>query len=253
MKSLIIRVDDVGFSKGVNYGILEVCKNGIASVAGLMSNMEASQHGYDLIKDFNIKIGQHINITVGKPAADVNRIPTLVNESGLFCSSAEIREREWDSIKIQEAEIEIDAQIQQFIQITGKYPEYIDAHAVCSGNFYNALGTVAQRYGIFFVKAFFDSKWEDMHHIASFDFPGLNTDGRYDCRQNFISNCNKYKDEDTCIVVYHPGYLDEYLMNHSSFVNARSEECKFLCSAWLKNFIKSENIEITDFSNMIRK
>ena len=81
MKRLLIRADDLGFSEGTNYGIAKSIKDGIIRNVGLMPNMPAAQHGYDLIKDENVCLGQHTNICVGKPLTDSALIPSITGNS----------------------------------------------------------------------------------------------------------------------------------------------------------------------------
>ena len=42
---LIMRADDLGFSEGVNCGIYKAIKDGVITSVGMMTNMEATQHG----------------------------------------------------------------------------------------------------------------------------------------------------------------------------------------------------------------
>ena len=65
MKKLLIRADDLGFSEGTNYGIAKSVKDGIIRSVGLMPNMPAAQHGFELIRDCDVCLGQHTNICVG--------------------------------------------------------------------------------------------------------------------------------------------------------------------------------------------
>lgn len=153
---LIMRADDLGFSEGVNYGILKAVRDGIISSVGMMPNMEYASHGYELIKNFDIALGQHTNICAGKPLTDPKLIPSLVQENGEFCTSKEIRARKQDSINIKECEIEIEAQLQRFIEITGKKPDYFECHAVFSQNFFIALENVAHKHQLFFSNPILD-------------------------------------------------------------------------------------------------
>ena len=54
MKNIIIRADDLGYSKGVNYGTYESVKNGLINNVGVMVNMKDTLHGLDLLKPFEI-------------------------------------------------------------------------------------------------------------------------------------------------------------------------------------------------------
>ena len=82
MKKIMVRADDLGFSKAINYGIYETVKNGVIKNIGFMVNMTDSLHGYELVKDYDICLGQHTNVCVGKPISDPKDIPTLVNADG---------------------------------------------------------------------------------------------------------------------------------------------------------------------------
>lgn len=54
MKKIMVRADDLGFSKAINYGIYETVKNGVIKNIGFMVNMPDSLHGYELVKDHMI-------------------------------------------------------------------------------------------------------------------------------------------------------------------------------------------------------
>ena len=142
---LIMRADDLGFSEAVNLGIYKAVKEGVITSVGMMTNMEHANHGYELVKDFDIALGQHTNICAGRPLTDPKLIPSLVQENGEFCSSREIRSRKEDTVVIEEAEMEIEAQYLRFKEITGKDPDYFECHAVISQKFFIALRNVAKK------------------------------------------------------------------------------------------------------------
>ena len=146
---LIMRADDLGFSEAVNLGIYKAVKEGVITSVGMMTNMEHANHGYELVKDFDIALGQHTNICAGRPLTDPKLIPSLVQENGEFCSSREIRSRKEDTVVIEEAEMEIEAQYLRFKEITGKDPDYFECHAVISQNFFIALRNVAKNMAFF--------------------------------------------------------------------------------------------------------
>ena len=88
---IIFRADDLGFSEAVNYGIRKAIVDGVITCTGLMPNMPYAAAGYALVKDTGVEVGQHTNICVGRPLTDSARIPSLVQPSGEFCTSREIR------------------------------------------------------------------------------------------------------------------------------------------------------------------
>lgn len=246
---LIMRADDLGFSEGVNYGIEKTIKDGVITSVGMMPNMESAKHGFDLVKDLNIALGQHTNICVGKPLSHPELIPSLVQDNGDFCSSKEIRSRKEDTIIVEEAEIEIEAQLQKFMEITGRKPDYFEGHAVFSKNFFIALKNVADRHGLFFENPSIDKEWEKENGIYGLGFFQPNEEGLYDPQVYMQEHLDDIKTNPCSVAIFHPGYLDQYILTHSSFTKIRAMECEFLCSDWLKNWIDENQIELVDFRN----
>ena len=243
---LILRADDLGISEGVNYGILKSIQDGVISCVGLMPNTESAKHGYQLIKDLDICLGQHTNICLGKPVCSPELIPSLVNENGEFYSSHDINHRQEDTIDILECELEIEAQLQRFIEITGQKPEYFEGHAVFSRNYLQALENVAARHHLFYDNPM-DQQWQKQYHIQSLDFFAFDERGLYDPYQYFESQLSNIQRNECSLVVFHPGYLDQYILEHSSYTLIRPMECEFLCSQWLKDWLKHHHIEVVSF------
>lgn len=71
---LRITADDLGLTKGINYGIYDVCLNGVVNCVSLMMNLKHTQHGFDLIKKLNIPIGVHLNVTTGMPLEPCDKL-----------------------------------------------------------------------------------------------------------------------------------------------------------------------------------
>lgn len=246
---LIIRADDLGYSEAVNFGILKAVNGGVVTSVGMMPNMDSVQQGYELIKNYDIALGQHTNICVGKPLSDPKLIPSLVQENGEFCSSREIRARKEDTINVEECEIEIEAQLQRFIEITGKNPDYFEGHAVFSDNFFKALENVAKRYGLFFCNPGIDKQWEKDNGIFGLSFVKMDEKGLYDPKEYMQEQLDNIKNNPCSVVIFHPGYLDQYILTHSSATSTRPMECDFLCGDWIREWIKDNDIELVDFRN----
>lgn len=243
---LIMRADDLGISKAVNYGIYEAIRNGVISCAGLMPNMDTAQHGYDLLKELDVCLGQHTNISLGYPVSDPLLIPSLVNQQGRFYTSHEINHRKEDTIDIKECELEIEAQLQRFIEITGKYPDYFEGHAVFSSHYFQALENVAKRHHLFFVNPM-DEEWVKIHNIQCLPFAKRDDNGLYSPYEYLKEHLEDIKNNTCTVIVFHPGYIDQYLLEHSSYTLIRPMECEFLCSQWLKKIINKNHIEVVSF------
>ena len=245
---LILRGDDLGFCEAVNHGIVKAASDGLITSVGMMVNMPATMHGYQLIKNLDVALGQHTNICVGRPISDPKLIPSLVDDNGEFCSSREIRGRQEDTIDVLECEIEIEAQLQRFQEITGMKPDYFEGHAVFSKNFFIALENVAQRHDLFYVNPF-NPQWEEITGIHGLAMAKMDEHNLYDPLAYFNENLPAILSHDCSLMVFHPGYLDQYILNKSSFTLVRPKECEFLCGEDLKNVIKDNQIELVSFKN----
>ena len=151
MKQLLIRADDLGYSYAVNLGIARSVNEGLVRSVGLMPNMPEAEHGWSLVADADIAVGQHTNVCLGKPCADPALIPSLLDENGEFHSSRTFRERfkrGEELIDFHEATIVIRAQHDHFFEIGGREPDYFEAHAVMSKNLNRAISAVARSWAL---------------------------------------------------------------------------------------------------------
>ncbi|MGF2054711.1 ChbG/HpnK family deacetylase [Vagococcus fluvialis] len=241
---LIMRADDLGFSEAVNYGIEKAVKSGLITSVGLMSNMEAASHGYKLLENENVAIGLHTNISNGKPISSVNLIPSLVDTDGYLYSSKKIRNRQVDEVDVLQCQVEIEAQVNRFYEISGKYPDYIDVHAVGSNNFFEAVYTISKKLNIpCYVPNFNnDLLYEDK--LVNAPMFNMDSNGLYDPKEYFEDVISKLNKNSVNVCIFHPGYLDEYILKNSSFTLIRPMETEFLCSDWLKNWINEHEISL---------
>ena len=249
---LIIRADDIGYSEAVNYGIYKSVKDGLVRSAGLMPNMSYAKHGLDLLEGYDVCIGQHTNVCLGKPCADPALIPSLVNENGEFKSSRKYREafkNHEEFVVIEEAVIEIEAQYQKFRDLTGKEPGYFEAHAVASINLFRALEIVAEKYGLPYQSmsfgkepAVFNKKPINMLPMGSMA-PEYDA---YECLKDGV--LNHAREDMPNVAVFHPGYLDEYLLNNSSLTINRTKEVAMLCDPAMKEWLEAHDVELVTYA-----
>lgn len=254
MKQLLIRADDIGYSYAVNMGIARTVREGLVRSAGLMPNMPEAQHGWDAVADCNIALGQHTNVCLGAPCADPARIPSLLGADGMFRSSRAYREshkRGLDFVVYDEAVIEIEAQLARFRQIARRDPDYFEAHAVMSGNLDRAIEDVAARHGL-------------RHQPASFD-PAIAVrcggtpvrmvmhameDG-YEPVDAIRQTVLDMNDGETVVFVCHPGYLDRYILDHSSLTVDRTKEVDALIDSDLRAWLEGRgDLRLVDYRDL---
>lgn len=250
MKKFLIRADDLGYSKAINYGIEESIKNGIVRSVGLMPNMPTAGHGVNLVAKDNIAIGQHTNICVGKPLTNPSKIKSLVDELGYFKKSSEYRNAGRDIVVKEELILEIEAQYQRFVELVGREPDYFEGHAVFSPTFFEALEEVAGRHGLKYSGFSFDGKPIKIgsHMVMGTFIPSMMSD--YAPKKALIEAVEKAEDKYVYLCVFHPGYLDDYILKNSSLTINRTKEAAMLCDPEVKNWIHQNQIEIVDYRDM---
>ncbi len=249
MKKIIVRADDLGYSKGVNLGIEESVRNGIIRSVGFMTNMPESRNGYDLIKDLDVCLGQHTNICVGKPLCDPKDIPSLVDEKGEFKSSKTYRSAKEDFVDLDEVILEIEAQYEKFKEITGKEPAYFEGHAVASDNFFKGLQIVANRHGLDYLGMSFDGTVPFRNQKVRMCMDSVNKE--YDPTA-FLKQIAEAEDEENTIpvMVCHPGYLDAYILRTSSLLEPRALEVEMATSPKVKQWLEDHDVQLITYDDL---
>jgi predicted glycoside hydrolase/deacetylase ChbG (UPF0249 family) len=208
-KRLLLRADDLGFSEGINFGIAKTVQDGLIKTVGIMPNMPAAAHGISLLKNDPVCFGQHTNICVGRPLVDPARIPSIVGENGEFKSSSTYRSAKEDFVVLDEVVLEIEAQYQRFVELTGEQPHYFEGHAVASINFFKGLEIVAKRHGLRYLAFTFDGSpipfgAEKLYlHMESM---------KPDYEPFTALKEIEYHADGVDMFVCHPGYLDAYIL-----------------------------------------
>lgn len=245
---LIVRADDLGYSEGVNYGIYKSAKEGIINNIGLMVNMEYAYHGFQLIKDLNLSLGLHANISSGNPLTAPYKIPSLVNGIS-FKSSTEYKNKVKDIVVLDEAIMEIQNQVEFFIKIVGHLPKYIDFHAVFSPNFLLAIKEVAKIYNLSYIEmdpknhTFLLNKKQLKLQVAAGETQG-------ELLTSFKEIFTKSNSDILNLIVYHPGFIDADLLEHSSLTTKRAYEVAFLTNPILKKYIFDQQIELLKLDSL---
>lgn len=244
----MIRADDLGYCKAVNYGILDTIQAGVIKNVGFMVNMPESIHGYELIKDYDISLGQHTNVCLGYPCADPKLIPSLLDENGMFKSSKIHRSSKKDLIELEEAIIEVEAQYNRFKEITKKEPAYFEAHAIQSNNLNEAIEIVGQRHHLKVVPFHLD-KAVKVHNQDMYIYMDSNDYPDYEPIESF-KNMVKDTKEGIHMMVCHPGYIDQDLIKTSSWTTIRTIETEMLLSEEFKTYLKENKIHLYSFDEI---
>jgi len=152
VKNLIVNADDLGWTDGINRGILEAFHHGIVTSTSLLANGAAFAGGVEAAKSApGLGVGVHLNLSDGPPAADREIVTTLLNSDGEFAGGPEslLLRRARHALLLAEVENEWDAQIQK-VRDAGIAPTHLDGHKhvhMLPGLFEIAL-KLAKRHGV---------------------------------------------------------------------------------------------------------
>ncbi len=110
-KRLIVNADDLGYSVGVNEGILKAHSGGIVTSTSLMVNGKAAFHGVSMVKKYShLSLGLHFQVENN----DLNLLWQAKRAISIFL--------------IEKTKKEFLKQIKLFVSLTGKLPDHIDSH-----------------------------------------------------------------------------------------------------------------------------
>lgn len=228
MIKLIVNADDFGYSRGINYGIIDAHKHGIVNSATMMMNMPGVTHAVELAHENpKLQVGIHLVLTCGKPLlADV---PSLVNKNGSFKRISEFKEQR--DLSLDELSREWSAQIEKFLE-TGLTPTHFDSHhhVHTIPAFLPVVQMLSKKYNLR-ARRFSEDAVEGVpanSDVFLHDFYGEGA--TYDYFENLVTRVHEGQ---TVEVMCHPGYLDYEIMNGSSYAMDRVKETDILTSVTL--------------------
>jgi len=249
MIHVLMRADDLGYSEGVNYGIAKSVKDGIIKSVGVMPNMPSVEHGLALLKDTDVCLGQHTNICMGKPLTDPKLIPSIVDENGNLKASKIYRSAKEDFVVLEEVILEIEAQYERFVSLTGEKPHYFEGHAVASDNFFKGLEIVAKRHELKYSGMSFGEKPLEIGNTKVF-ITMESMELQYDPFETLKNMVLKGKEEETHMMVCHPGYLDAYILKNSSLTFPRPFEVEMVCANATKKWLSEHQVHLISYDNL---
>lgn len=245
---LIVNADDLGFSKGINYGIYDAYKNGIVTSTTIMMNAFFMEHAVELFRNEKIGIGVHLNVTSGRPLLKTHKV--IVNEKGFF----EKKETEITTQLLKEVKDEFEAQI-EFALKKGIQITHLDSHHhvhMWNEELFKITKNLAFKYNlpIRCNRAYsFMSEKLQQGIKSTIEF----SEEFFDKTVNvefFLQILKMNLKIDSLEVMVHPGFLCGNLINVDSYREMRMVENSILTSDMVKKFIEIENIELINYSEL---
>ncbi len=255
---LIVHSDDYGLSYGVTDGILLAARNGILTETGLMTNLDSSEYaGKRMVAEFpHILLGQDINVVAGNPVSDPALIPSMVNPDGSFKTSGQHRALDKthpNHITFEESCIEVESQVQKFIEITGRKPAYLHGHSYSCPNHTAGMKAVAERHGIRIFSEMADEV--GVYRNSSWNKKPFTLEDQIAAspEKMLLSNELGFLDHDICNLHVHAGFVDQDIMDRSTYTIVRVKDLQCVISEQVKAWVKENNVELTNIIKLYQE
>ncbi|WP_042349932.1 chitin disaccharide deacetylase [Bacillus massiliigorillae] len=229
MIRVIVNADDFGYSRGLNYGIIDAHQYGLVNSTTMMMNMNAVEHAFRLANPYrNLAIGIHLVLTTGAPLWKEG-VESLIQSNGNFKTLSMLMDN--FDLKLEEVEKEWEAQIQRFLSF-GRKPNHFDSHhhVHMHPKLQEVTRKLAQKYNVPVRRNGKDAiegikMYSD---VALFDFYNEGVSEDY-----FLNLPSKVEEGHTVEVMCHPAYLDVDLQKGTSYFFPRLKELEILMKAKL--------------------
>lgn len=260
MVRIIFNADDIGYSEAVTLGIIKAHQDGLIKTTTMMTNMPAAPLAAKLLKENpGLYCGQHTNIVVGKPVSDPRLLPSLVDENGYF--NVKPRLAQGLKLNVEEIKIEVRAQAERFKELMGHYPTHIEGHAVQDPGLKRAIREVACEMGVHYTDsevAFVDGKFVETidTHNSGWEVPVRPKVAYYQdgvTLEYWLEDKAGLLKEELVEMHTHPGYIDQDLLDWSSYNITRAKEVAIACDPRLKQWAKKNQVEFITFEDIRKK
>ena len=249
---LLIQSDDYGMTRAVAQGIIHGIRNGVVRNTGLFSNMPWAAEVVEWIRPYlnDISFGIDLNASTGPSLLGYDKVPNLCHENGMFYTSRENRakdtaENDFDHVDYDQVYAEFEAQVEKFIEIVGKKPDYVHGHAYGTKTTIRARKAIADKYGIK-LTADYRKPAKGTWYVGKTIEEQLQNDPLgyiIEDREGILSDELGY-------IITHCGYCDKELFDLSSFSTCRVKDLEAVTSDKMKQWIRDNNIELVSFNQL---
>ncbi|MBC6167021.1 carbohydrate deacetylase [Listeria booriae] len=246
---LIINADDFGLTRGINYGIIDAHHLGVLTSTTLMVTMPAFEHAVDLAKQTpTLAIGLHLNLTLGKP---------LTNGSSLVDSNGEMIKPKYITPEYPYEEVEIyeefRAQYNRFFAYMKKKPSHLDSHLFAT-DIYPAAWRAAIQLAEELDIPLRNHDTGDFEHVAFMWEKPLNIPyGQYRNLDYIFDYASDILAYDYVEIMTHPGYLDSFILENSTYSKPRAYELASLVEPKMRQFLNKHNVALISYHDVPKK
>ncbi len=232
---IIINIDDYGISRGVNLAVIEAHKLGVVMTTTALVASPFINHGVELAEQYpNLQVGIHLALDIFK---SYSKLDTLSDQNNnLFRGPNYPLDRE---IAYDDLYLEWDLQIKEFIKLFGYPPKHIDSHHhahMHSKVTIEVVEDLAKKYNIQ-VRGLNNNYFSDSFYDENATLDNL---------KNSILECID-KDYNNYEFMAHIAFLDNDLINTTSYSHKRMDEFDILTSNEFLEFLNKNKISISHY------
>lgn len=243
MTKIIINADDFGYCEAVNYGIISAHNNGIVRSTSMMANMPGVEHGVGLLKENKtLNCGVHMTLSCGRPL--LSNLKTIVDKDGFFIRR--ITDEIIEKMDCDEIYRELCAQIDR-VKGLGIDISHLDSHHHIHTlvSLKPVIEKIVIKYN-FPIRGGFEYNLEYSKVVPLIDsFYKENVSEEY-----FIKNIDEIMKYDVVDIMSHPAFLDDYILNSTSYAIDRTKEHKILTSKKVKEFLEKNGLVISSYRDV---
>ena len=254
---LLIQSDDYGITPAVADGIIYGITHGVIKNTGLFSNMSWAKECVEKIRPYldDIALGIDLNASTGSSLLGYDKVPNLCHPDGSFLTSKENRAADVDApnhdhVDHDQVFAEFDAQVQEFIELVGKKPDYIHAHAYGTATTEKVRNEIAEKYDRPYTEAFANAHCGGYGKMGWYQIGSPEKQLTEDLIDFIINDKAEYLTREYGHLVTHCGFADAPLFELSSFNLCRVKDLEALTSPQVKQWIKENNVELITFKDI---
>ena len=258
---LLVQADDYGMTPAVADGIIYGIRHGIVRNTGLFSNMPWAEECVEKIRPYlsEISFGLDLNLCTGPSLLGKKGVPSMCHDDGYFYTSGENRAMDnayngFDHSIYEEVYKEFDAQIYRFQELTGTLPEYLHSHSYVTKTIYKVSMDLAAKYHIPYSKEVRRNP-AVITPMHTWYLDHASADEQLSCSlKNYL-----LKDEDHLLqeeyvyLVTHCGYVDQTLVDLSTFTTCRITDLDALISREIQNWVDDNHVELITYRELKRE
>lgn len=253
---LVFQSDDYAITRAAAQGIIHGIRNGVVRNTGLFANMPWTEECVEWIRPYldQIALGIDLNASTGSSLLGFEKVPNLCHEDGRFFTSRENRAFDVDApdhdhVDYDQLYAEFDAQIQRYIELLGKKPDYIHGHAYGTKTTEKVRSDLAEKYGVIYTGDF--RTRDNVKMQMSWYTMGAGPEAQLkNDPLGCITGDTEMLNYEYGFIVTHCGYCDAELFALSSFNTCRVVDLAAATDPRMKKWIEDNQIELVTFKDI---